>query len=141
MKKLINTALIYFIAAMFMGVFYREFTKIYSYTGNTMLTGIHTHLMSLGVFLHLILAAFSFNYNISGDKWFKTFFLTYNISLVWTTLLMLIRGIIQVIGVQISSGLDASVSGIAGIGHIGMTVGLAFMFVILKNMVKAQEQK
>ena len=35
MKKLIHTAMIYSIAAIAAGVFYREFTKFDGYTGET----------------------------------------------------------------------------------------------------------
>ena len=42
MKKLINTAMIYMILALVMGVFYREFTKFYQFTGITTLSVTHT---------------------------------------------------------------------------------------------------
>ena len=50
--------MIYMILALVMGVFYREFTKFYQFTGITTLSVTHTHLFILGVFLLLILALF-----------------------------------------------------------------------------------
>ena len=38
--------------------------------------------------------------------------------------MMLIRGTLEVIGLPLSSALDASISGIAGIGHILLGTGL-----------------
>ena len=49
MKKLLNTAFIYALAAMAGGVFYREFTKYNSFTGVTSLGKVHTHLFLLGI--------------------------------------------------------------------------------------------
>ena len=43
MKKFINISLIYAIAAMAGGVFYREFTKFNNFTGVTALGKVHAH--------------------------------------------------------------------------------------------------
>lgn len=82
MKKLINTSFVYFILAMIAGVFYREFTKFYNFTEKTTLSVVHTHLLTLGMFLFLILAAlFKDNIKLSDNKKFKRFYIFYNISL------------------------------------------------------------
>ena len=47
MKKLLNTAFIYALAAMAGGVFYREFTKFNGFSGRTALGLVHTHLFLL----------------------------------------------------------------------------------------------
>ena len=60
MKKLINTAMIYMILALVMGVFYREFTKFYQFTGITTLSVIHTHLFILGDSLLYIISLYHF---------------------------------------------------------------------------------
>ncbi|MFR9117452.1 MAG: DUF2871 family protein [Merdibacter sp.] len=49
MKKLMNLSLVYLIAALAFGVFYREFTKLNNFAGETMLRAVHTHLFMLGV--------------------------------------------------------------------------------------------
>lgn len=49
MKKYLNISLIYAVAAMAGGVFYREFTKYNAYTGVTALGKVHTHLFMLGM--------------------------------------------------------------------------------------------
>ena len=51
MKKLINVSMIYMIAALVAGVFYRELTKFNQFTGKTTLSVTHTHLFILGVFV------------------------------------------------------------------------------------------
>ena len=48
MKKYINTAFIYAIAAIACGVFYREFTKFNMFEGKTTLAFTHLHFFALG---------------------------------------------------------------------------------------------
>ena len=59
MKKLWNLAFGYFLAAMAGGVFYREFTKYFGFTGETALGYLHVHLLVLGTVLFLFLLAFT----------------------------------------------------------------------------------
>ena len=59
MKKYLNISLIYAIAAMVGGVFYREFTKWNGFTGMTALGKVHTHLFLLGMLMFLIIALFA----------------------------------------------------------------------------------
>ena len=61
----------------------------------------------------------------------------YNIGLPLTVLMMLIRGTLEVIAAPLSKGLNASISGIAGIGHILLGAGLILLIVSLK---KAKEK-
>lgn len=49
MKKYINISMIYAIAAMVGGVFYREFAKFNNYKGVTVIGKVHTHLFLLGM--------------------------------------------------------------------------------------------
>ena len=47
--------------------------------------------------------------------------------------MMLTRGTLEVIGLPLSSALDASISGIAGIGHILLGTGLILLFMSLRK--------
>ena len=47
--------------------------------------------------------------------------------------MMLTRRTLEVIGLSLSSALDASISGIAGIGHILLGTGLILLFVSLRK--------
>ncbi|MEG2769991.1 MAG: DUF2871 domain-containing protein [Oscillospiraceae bacterium] len=134
MKKLINTAFIYGGAALASGVFYREFTKMLGFTGRTVLATTHIHFFVLGAVLFLLLAAFSLNTNITETKPFKTFFVVYNISLPLMVAMFYVRGILQVLGTTLSSGANAAISGVSGLTHIALTVGLVFLAVSFKKM-------
>ena len=47
--------------------------------------------------------------------------------------MMLTRGTLEVIGLSLSSALDASISGIAGIGHILLGTGLILLLTLLRK--------
>ncbi len=140
MKKMLNTSMIYFIAAIAAGVFYREFTKWQGFTGKTMLAFVHTHLFVFGMILFLILALFcSRDDRISESKIFKCFFIFYNSSLPFMVCMMLIRGVLQVKGAVLSKAADAAISGIAGISHILLTASLVLLFMALKKICRTEE--
>lgn len=133
MKKYLNLAMGYAIAAMAGGVFYREFTKWNHFSGITMLSKVHAHLFMLGMMVFLLVALFSRQMDLEKEKSFRRFFLIYNIGLPLTVLMMLVRGIIQVKETPLSAGADAAISGIAGIGHILLSIGLLLLLVTLKR--------
>ena len=119
---------------MVAGVFYREFTKLQGFTGKTTLSVMHTHLLVLGMFLFLIAALFcGLERKLAEHKAFQRFYVLYNISLPFFCVMLLIRGILQVQGADLSSGINAMIAGIAGISHILMTVSLVFFFLALKK--------
>lgn len=134
MKKLINISFIYFILAMVCGVFYREFTKFFNFTDKTTLSFTHSHLLTLGTILFLILSLFSINTDLLSHKKFKVFLRLYNISLPFMVIMMIIRGVIQVLNVNISSGVNAAISGMAGMAHILILVSFIILFIIFKNL-------
>lgn len=138
MKKLLKVSFIYVILALIGGVFYREFTKFNNYTGVTSLADIHVHLMVLGTFMFMILALFAQRTRLLKAKKFKLFMLLYNIGLGLTVIMMSARGITQVLAMNLSKGLDASISGMAGIGHILLGISLILLMTIL---MKVSEEK
>lgn len=133
MKKLLNTAFFYAMAALAGGVFYREFTKLNGFAGKTSLVFVHTHLFVLGMFLFLLLALFCAQFPITESKKFKPFYLLYNAGMALTAATFIWRGILQVLGGALSRAVDASISGVAGIGHTLLGVGLVLLFLLLKE--------
>ena len=140
MKKLINISFIYAIAAMVFGVFFREFTKFNNFTGNTTLSLLHAHLFTLGMLFFLIVASLNNNFSIIKHKKFKFFFYSYNIGLVITTAMLLWRGILQTLLIEPTPAINASISGIAGIGHILLSIGIITFFIIIKSQLKLKEE-
>lgn len=134
-KKYMNLALGYGIAAMAWGVFYREFTRFSHFSGVTRLSVLHTHYFMLGMFffLALMLAEKAFSFS---DKGTGRLLLAYQLGLNITGLGFLMRGLTQVWASRLSRGLDASISGVAGIGHI--LLGVSMVLLLLKLKKKAQ---
>lgn len=133
MKKYINLSFIYFIFAMIAGVFYREYTKFVGFTDRSSLSLVHGHLLALGMIMFLIVALFSMKFDFKNNKKIKLFYKIYNPGVILTAVMLFVRGMVQVNNTVISKGLDASISGISGIGHLLLLLGLVFMFLALKE--------
>lgn len=133
MKKYLNISLIYAVAAMAGGVFYREFTKWNAFSGVTALGKVHTHLFLLGMFMFMIVALFSKGGSLSKQKTFRVFTYVYNIGVPLTAIMMIVRGVTQVLAISLSSGASAAISGIAGIGHILTSTGIVLLLISLKK--------
>lgn len=131
-KRYADMALVYAVVAMIFGVFYREFTKFSHFTGATNLSVMHTHYFLLGMFFFLFLMLAEKVLSFSGKNTGKIL-AVYHLGLNITGLGFLLRGLAQVQGSELSSKLDASISGIAGIGHILTGTGLILLLLQLRR--------
>lgn len=135
MKKIINTSMIYMILALAAGVFYREFTKFTNFTGNTTLSVGHTHFLVLGMFFFLIVALFcKVVPELLEEKMFSRFYILYNISLPFMGGMLIVRGVLQVLAVELSTKINAMISGFSGIAHILITIALVMFFLASKKV-------
>ena len=132
MKRYINGAITYAALAMAGGVFYREFTKFNHFTGQTTLSVLHTHYFVLGMLFFLLLLLLEKNFAFSTAKSNKIL-LFYNIGLNTTVAMLFARGITQVLNMPLSSGQDAAISGIAGLGHIILGVSIIYILLEIKK--------
>ena len=138
MKKIAKSAMIYMIFGLFAGLFYREFARIVEsaqFVEESQLSVVHTHTLVLGMFFFFLVLIFAGLFKIHEHKWFNRFYLTYHIGLFITVLIMFIHGI----WVSFGNEPHAAFSGIAGIGHIVITIAFAFFFKILIDQVKLFE--
>ena len=136
MKKYLNISLVYAIAAMAGGVFYREVNKFQGYTGVTALGKVHAHLFLLGMLVFLVAALYAARYDLETVKTFRAFLWTYNLGVPLTAVMLLVRGVTQVMGMNLSAAADASISGIAGIGHILTGTGIILLILSLKKLAE-----
>lgn len=140
MKKMVNTSFLYAIAAMVGGVFYREFTKFTGFIGKTPLSVVHTHLFLLGMVFTLVAMLVVDKLNLYDSKKLRIFNISYNIGVPFTAIMLFVRGVLVVLGTPLSSGLNAAISGISGIGHIFTGVGIIFFFLAVKeNLAKSSK--
>lgn len=139
MKRYINTALLYAILAMAGGVFYREFTKFNGFTAKTTLSVVHTHYFLLGMVFFLLLLMLEKNLSFTGTTTGRVLFL-YHLGLNLTAVMLVVRGITQVLDTPLSSGMSAAISGMAGIGHILLGVSLVLLLLQIRKRVAAAQE-
>ena len=134
MERYMNLSLLYAILAMVGGVFYREFTKFNGFTGKTTLGVVHTHYFLLGMVFFLLLLLLEKSFSFTGAKTGRIL-VAYQVGLNLTAVMFVVRGITQVLGTALSSGMDAAISGIAGIGHILLGISLVLLLMQIKRSV------
>ena len=62
--------------------------------------------------------------------------MVYNIGIPVTTVMMVVRGITQVLNISLSNAADAAISGISGIEHIFTGVGMVLFLLSLRKTVE-----
>ncbi len=138
MKRYMNLSLVYAVLTMVGGVFYREFTKFNGFTGKTTLGVVHPHYFLLGMVFFLLLLLLEKNFGFTGPKTGRVL-IAYQMGLNLTTVMFVVRGVTQVLGTSLSSGMTAAISGMAGIGHIILGVSLVVLLVQIRRSVAAAE--
>ena len=134
MKKLLNASFIYMLAGVASGLFYREFTKFNDFPEGqfTQLGLAHTHLLTLGFIVLLIVLALEKVFGISSSpKLFAWFFWLYNAGVILTSAMLIWHGSLTVLGLEST----AMIAGIAGLGHMLLTAGMVVLFVALRRAV------
>ena len=134
MKKYANSALIYAILAMVGGVFFREFTKLNGFEGATTLAFVHTHYFALGMIVFLLLVLLENALHITDSKVSRAV-AAYHIGLNATAAMLVVRGVPQVLGIELAHGMDAAISGVAGLGHIVLGVSIVLILLGVKRTV------
>lgn len=63
----------------------------------------------------------------------------YHIGLNLTAVMFVVRGVTQVLGTALSSGMSAAISDMAGIGHILLGVSLILLLLQVKRSVSSAQ--
>ena len=134
MKRCMNASLLYAILAMVGGVFYREFTKFNGFTARTTLGVVHTHYFLLGMVYFLLLLLLEKSFSFMGAKTERVL-TAYQVGLNLTAVMFVVRGVPQVLGTELSTGMNAAISGIAGIGHILLGISMVMLLLQVKKSV------
>lgn len=92
---------------------------------------MHTHLLALGMLVMLVVLALEKLFELSKTKWFNLFFWHYNGGLLLSVAMMLVIGMRDVAGQSSTPMLN----GLAGLGHIIVTIALVFFFVTLGKRI------
>lgn len=138
MKRYMNAALLYSIFAMAGGVFYREFTKFNGFTAKTTLSVVHAHYFLLGMVFFLLLLMLEKSFSFTDVKTGRIL-TVYHVGLNLTAVMFVVRGVVQVLVPSLSVGMNAAISGIAGIGHILLGVSMTLLLVQVRRSVSAAQ--
>jgi hypothetical protein len=88
----------------------------------------------------LLLALLEKSFAFSARKGVAAWLTVYHIGLNLTSICLFLRGLSQATQATLSSGLNASLSGMSGIGHAMLGAGmLALLLLIRKSAVKQSE--
>lgn len=136
MKKYLNLATFYLVLGLVGGVFFREFTKINGFEGTTTLRALHPHALMLGFFMFIIIMMLEKSFTLSQSKHFGKWLVLYNISLIYVWVALLIRGVVEVKGLEF-----VGLNHIAGLGHALLGVSLVWFVVILHKVVGKEAAK
>ncbi len=136
MRRFLNRAILFAVYGLAAGVYFREFTKFNDFTDRTMLSMAHVHILSLGLAGYLLIALLIKVLNIAPGK--KTRFASgmYSVGILLASLMMLLRGTMEVAGLPISEMTDGMIAGLAGLGHIMTAVGLLSFLSLIKRHAK-----
>ncbi|KRC61599.1 hypothetical protein ASE14_12205 [Agromyces sp. Root81] len=135
MQKLFYAAFAYMILGVGSGLFYREFTKANDFPeGQFSQLGLaHTHLLTLGFIVLLIVLVIEKVFAISKSHLFEWFFWVYNAGVIVTSGMLIWHGSLTVMGEESTS----AIAGIAGLGHIALTAGMVLLFLALRSRIVA----
>lgn len=139
-RRLIGSAILYAILAMVGGVFFREWTKALGFTGETTLSVLHTHYFAMGMVVFLLLALLQNAFPFLQRRGMRAALAGYHAGLNITVLGLLLRGLAQTTGAALSRGLDASLSGLSGLGHLTLGVSLIILLVAVGKAAREKEQ-
>ncbi|WP_302318209.1 DUF2871 family protein [Holdemanella biformis] len=102
------------------GVFYRGFTT---------LSVVHTHYLMLGMVFFLMLVLLENNFHFIDNK-VRKYLIFYHIGLNLTVVMLTIRGVVQVLSLDVSSAV------LFGIAHLILGISMFFVLISIRNCIK-----
>ena len=130
-KKMYWISMFYFVFGLTAGVVNHEVAYWTGFTGESVMSVVHPHAILLGGLVFLLMPLFLRTFALENTKSFRSFVWIYNIGLLMTLGFMTARGMSQLLEKPFPSFADHMVGGLAGIGHVILTVGLGFLFCAL----------
>lgn len=99
------------------------------YCGFTTLSVVHTHYLMLEMVLFLLLVLFEKNFHFVDNKVLK-YLLFYHIGLNLTVVMLVIRGVLQVLSLEVLSVV------LSGIAHLILGISMVFVLISIRNCIK-----
>lgn len=129
MKRLMNASIVYGVLGLVGGVFYREFTKLNGFTVFTTLSVVYTHYLMLGMAFFLMFVLLENNFHFIDNK-VRKYLLFYHIGLNLTAVMLVIRGVVQVLSLNVSSAV------LFGIAHLILGISMVLVLISIRNCIK-----
>ncbi|GEK87682.1 DUF2871 domain-containing protein [Microbacterium aerolatum] len=135
--QLLGAVAVYTVLGLAAGLFYREFTKLNGYPEGMMgqLGVAHTHILTLGMIVLLIVLVLERSFSLSSSRLFRWFFWIYNTGVVLTSAMLVWHGMLQVQGLASSK----MIAGIAGLGHMLVGAGFVLLLLALLSAIRREE--
>lgn len=135
--QLLGGVAVYTVLGLAAGLFYREFTKLNGYPEGMMgqLGVAHTHILTLGMIVLLIVLVLERSFSLSSSRLFRWFFWIYNTGVVLTSAMLVWHGMLQVQGLASSK----MIAGIAGLGHMLVGAGFVLLLLALLSAIRREE--
>lgn len=138
MKKLMFSSAFYTLLGLLSGLFYREISKGENFSGYSQLNVTHTHLLVLGTIMFLIFMVIEHQLKLTrNSKLFNSFFYIFHLGVLVTVAMQFVNGIATIKGFSVSS----AIAGIAGLGHIFISIAFILFFVLLNKRINATAEK
>ncbi|MDO5495728.1 MAG: DUF2871 domain-containing protein [bacterium] len=118
------------------GVYWREFTKLSGFEGHTQLATAHTHALALGMLVFMGMLALQRLFPLTDRAAGRVVWL-YNAGLGLTWGMMVLKGTLQVLGIEFAE--SPMLSGFHGLGHMIIAGTLLYYFLQLRKSVRAAE--
>lgn len=128
-KSILASSFTMLVMGLFAGAFSREFTKFYSFDGDTYLKLVHTHSLALGFLVLMGIYLLVRNYDDRKILAIKKSYHTYISGLTITIVAMIVKGIFTVVSQGRQTINQVAIAGISGIGHIVLTIGIISLMV------------
>lgn len=139
--NILGISFVTLIMGLISGVFYRELTRFYNYENHTHLVKLHSHILVLGFIFCLTLYFITKNYPLNKLCKLKKPLFTYLIGLLLTIVSMTIIGIFEIVGNNTKDINISSLSGISGLGHIILSIGIIWMIITIFNIENSMHVK
>ncbi|WP_353113839.1 DUF2871 domain-containing protein [Microbacterium sp.] len=137
LRLLLTATAVYTVLGLAAGLFYREFTKLNGFEEGMpgQLAVSHTHILTLGMIVPLIVLALEKSFRLSASRLFRWFFWIYNAGVVVTTAVLVWHGVLQVLHADPSK----MIAGVAGVGHLLLGAGFVLLLIVLGKAVARAE--
>ena len=134
-SKIFTSAAVWTVLGLASGLFYRELTRLLGFTGFTQLAVAHTHALTLGMIVLLLVLVLTRVFRLDADRRLGYFLGFWNGGLAITFGMLVTKGTLQVLGSEVAN--SKALAGVAGLGHIILTGTLVLLFLVLRRALTA----